>query len=42
MNYFDFFKNIPSQDSIFNISKDNLELSKDIFEESRQFSYLFA
>jgi hypothetical protein len=38
----DFFENTTLQDPIFNISEENIELSKEIFIENRQFSNLFA
>ena len=42
MNYIDFFKNTTSQDNIFDIDEEHLEISKDIFRESYNFSRLFA
>jgi len=42
MDYIDFFENTPIQDEIFNIDDEHLELSKDIFKESYNFSRLFA
>lgn len=42
MNYFDFFENTPEQDSIFDISEEHLELTKDIFQENLEFDRLFS
>lgn len=42
MNYSDFFKNFPSQDRIFDISEEHLDISKEIFEEDCKFKSLFA
>lgn len=42
MSYFDFFENTPEQDSIFDISEEHLELTKDIFQENLEFDRLFS
>lgn len=42
MSYFDFFENTPEQDSIFDISEEHLELTRDIFQENLEFDKLFS
>jgi hypothetical protein len=42
MNYIDFFENTASQDPVFDIDEEHLEMSKDIFKENFNFYKLFA
>lgn len=42
MSYIDFFENIPWQDSIFDVTPEHLQCSRDIFEEEAEVSRVFA
>lgn len=42
MDYIDFFENTPNQDRIFDISEEDLEITKEIFQENLEFEKLFA
>ena len=42
MDYIDFFENTPNQDRIFDISEEDLEVTKEIYLENEEFNNFFS
>lgn len=42
MDYIDFFENTPNQDRIFDISEEDLEVTKEIYLENEEFNKFFS